>query len=78
MSDVIDDLHDEIERLRAELQQSRLNHLTTLSELQDAAEQSRRLRAALRLAAIDVFAQCDPLTTSPDQLVQHYIDEGRR
>jgi hypothetical protein len=36
---------DEIERLRAELQQSRLNHLTTLSELQDAAEQSHRLRA---------------------------------
>ncbi len=39
------DLAAEVLRLRAELQQSRLNHLTTLSELQDAAEQSRRLRA---------------------------------
>ena len=43
--DATADAADEIERLRAELQQSRLNHLTTLSELQDAAEQSRRLRA---------------------------------
>ncbi len=44
-ADLIEAQQAEIERLRAELQQSRLNHLTTLSELQDAAEQSRRLRA---------------------------------
>lgn len=52
----------EIERLRAELQQSRLNHLTTLSELQDAAEQSRRLRAgrdAERALADQLFNTLD-------------------
>lgn len=78
MSDVIDDLHDEIQQLREALE-FEVNANNTMSSLiTQISDENERLRAALRLAAIDVFAQCDPLRTSPDQLVQHYIDEGRR
>jgi len=43
-------------------------------ELQAEIDQ---LRAALRLAAVVVFGHCDPLTTSPDELVQHFIEEAK-
>jgi len=40
---------------------------------QDAVDEIERLRAALRLAAVEVFGHRDPTTTSPDQLVEHFI-----
>lgn len=50
----------------------------TRQVMRDAADEIERLRAALRLAAVEVFGNCDPLTTSPDQLVEHFIEEARR
>jgi hypothetical protein len=44
--------------------------------LQQSLYEIKRLRAALRLAAVEVFGHCDPTTTSPDQLVQHFIEES--
>jgi hypothetical protein len=44
----------------------------------EAVAEIERLRAALRLAAVELFGQCDPLTTSPDDLVRHFYEEARR
>lgn len=44
----------------------------------DAADEIERLRAALRLACVEVFGFCDPLATSPDELAESYINEARR
>lgn len=41
------DAADEIERLRAEMQQVRLDHITTLAELQEAAAEIEWLKEAL-------------------------------
>ena len=47
----------EIERLRAEIQKVRLDHITTLGELQEAAVEIERLRAAILEwdASVDCF-----------------------
>jgi len=45
--------------------------------LDDAADEIERLRAALRLAAVEVYGSCDPLTTSPDDLARHFYEEAR-
>ena len=65
------DAADEIEQLRIAYRQAR-------NTLEQAAGEIERLRAALRLAAVEVFGHCDPTTTSPDELVQHFIKEARR
>jgi hypothetical protein len=44
----------------------------------EAADEIERLRAALRLAAVEVYGSCDPLTTSPDDLARHFYEEARR
>jgi hypothetical protein len=70
-----------IDRLRCTIpteasQQSRLTFQQRA--MLDAAAEIERLRSALRLAAVELFGQCDPLTTSPDDLVRHFYEEARR
>ncbi len=62
---------DEIEQLRVAYRQA-------MNTLEQATDEIERLRVALRLAAVEVFGHCDPTTTSPDELVQHFIEEARR
>jgi hypothetical protein len=57
---------------------TRLPTFPTMGAALEAADEIERLRVALRLAAIEVFRQCDPLSTSPDDLVRHFYEEARR
>ena len=47
LSLITDEAADEIVRLRAEMQQVRLDHITTLGELQEAAAEIEWLKEAL-------------------------------
>lgn len=47
MVERISELEAEVERLRAEMQQVRLDHITTLGELQEAAAEIEWLKEAL-------------------------------
>lgn len=42
----------------------------------DLAEQVERLRTALALACNELFGTCDPLETSPQELVAHFMNEA--
>lgn len=43
--------------------------------LAEAADEIQRLQDALRLACNELFGICDPLETSPHQLMEHFLDE---
>jgi hypothetical protein len=60
----------------AEIEQLRIAYRQAMNTLEQATDEIERLRVALRLAAVEVFGHCDPTTTSPDQLVQHFIEES--
>jgi len=41
-----------------------------------AADEIELLRVALQMACYEVFAYCDPLKTSPKDLVAHFMNEA--
>jgi hypothetical protein len=43
-----------------------------------AADEIELLRVALQMACYEVFAYCDPLKTSPNDLVAHFMNEAVR
>jgi|SanBayMetagenome_1026888.scaffolds.fasta_scaffold318375_1 hypothetical protein len=43
-----------------------------------AADEIELLRVALQMACYEVFAYCDPLKTSPKELVAHFMNEAVR
>ena len=44
----------------------------------EAADEIELLRVALQMACYEVFAYCDPLKTSPKDLVAHFMNEAVR
>jgi len=56
----------------------RIAYRQAMNTIEQATAEIERLRVALRLAAVEVFGRCDPTTTSPDELVEHFIEEARR
>jgi hypothetical protein len=63
----------------------RLLHMAWLADegepyadaLLEAADEIQRLRAALALACNELFGTCDPLKTSPHELMTHFLEEAR-
>jgi hypothetical protein len=45
--------------------------------LTEAADEIQRLRVALALACNELFGTCDPLKTSPHELMTHFLEEAR-
>jgi signal transduction histidine kinase len=78
---VRDEMHDTVAQWRSDLLDASDEMRRLVDDLRrcidDDLFEIKRLRAALRLAAVEVFGHCDPTTTSPDELVQHFIEEAR-
>lgn len=65
---------DIVERLRAIGDELSEDYYPTVYA---AADEIQRLRVALALACNELFGFCDPLETSPHQLMAHFLDEVR-
>lgn len=61
-------------RGRAALQDAASIHGYPL--MREAADTIERLTVALALACNELFGVCDPLTTSPRELMQHFLKEA--
>ena len=69
---------DEIERLRAEVERLRAERDASRLIINDLTAEVERLRAALALAVGELSTYGPMRYTSPEQLMEHFIEEARR